>query len=215
MSQPERSDPLLTDSLRKIKETLGQFWTGLPRFLLKWRYIQGTEHRSRFHGSGTILVLGSSTVFVLSSNTILVLFSLGRAAEIPRESSAVGWDFRRALWTLNCYPGFGGRRDQETAMEDFQSFRKKIYTVGKGVYYNEADYHLENWQEEFWGDNYARLQRVKREWDRNNFFTCHMCVQVPSQEEPTAPPQPTRGGQINVAAYLPLIVVTCLWTILA
>ena len=74
MSQPERSGPLLTDSLRKIEETLGQFWTGLPRFLLKWRYIQGTEHRSRFHGSGTVLVLGSSTVFVLGSGTILVLF---------------------------------------------------------------------------------------------------------------------------------------------
>ena len=33
--QPERIGHLLTDSLRQIKETLGQFLTGLPRFLLK------------------------------------------------------------------------------------------------------------------------------------------------------------------------------------
>ena len=32
LSQPERIGPLLVDSLRQIKETLGQFLTGLPRF---------------------------------------------------------------------------------------------------------------------------------------------------------------------------------------
>ena len=34
MSQPERISPLLKDSLRQIRETLQQFLTGLPRFLL-------------------------------------------------------------------------------------------------------------------------------------------------------------------------------------
>ena len=33
MSQPERINPLLTDSLRQIQETLRQFLTGLPRLL--------------------------------------------------------------------------------------------------------------------------------------------------------------------------------------
>ena len=40
MSQSERISPLLTDSLRQIKETLRQFFTGLPRFLIKWRFLQ-------------------------------------------------------------------------------------------------------------------------------------------------------------------------------
>ena len=34
LSQPERIGPLLTDSLRQIKETLGQFLTELHRFLI-------------------------------------------------------------------------------------------------------------------------------------------------------------------------------------
>ena len=41
MSQPERICPLLTmltDSLKQIKETLGQFLTRLLTFLLKWRF---------------------------------------------------------------------------------------------------------------------------------------------------------------------------------
>ena len=32
MSQPERNGPLRTDLLKQIKETLGQFLTGLLRF---------------------------------------------------------------------------------------------------------------------------------------------------------------------------------------
>ena len=33
MSQSIKINPFLTDSLRQIKETFGQFLTGLPRFL--------------------------------------------------------------------------------------------------------------------------------------------------------------------------------------
>ena len=40
MSQPEKINSLLTDSLRQIKETLRQLLTGLPRFLLYWRFPQ-------------------------------------------------------------------------------------------------------------------------------------------------------------------------------
>ena len=43
MPQPERISSLLTDSLRQIKETLGQFLTGLPRFLLKWHLLRVSQ----------------------------------------------------------------------------------------------------------------------------------------------------------------------------
>ena len=39
VSQLERISPLLKDSIRQIKETLGQFLTRLPWFLLKWRFL--------------------------------------------------------------------------------------------------------------------------------------------------------------------------------
>lgn len=38
------------------------------------------------------------------------------------------------------------------------------------IYLNEADPHLENWQEWFWGGKYARLQDIKRKWDPNGLF---------------------------------------------
>ena len=36
----QKESTLFTDSLGQIKETLGQFLTGLPRFLLKWCFLQ-------------------------------------------------------------------------------------------------------------------------------------------------------------------------------
>ena len=38
LSQPIRIGPLLTDSLKQIKETLGQLLTGLPRFLIRMMF---------------------------------------------------------------------------------------------------------------------------------------------------------------------------------
>ena len=39
VSQPKRISPILTYSLGQIKETLGQFLIGLPRFLLNGAFI--------------------------------------------------------------------------------------------------------------------------------------------------------------------------------
>ena len=64
--------------------------------------------------------------------------------------------------------------------------RDKLYQLGEGVYYNEPDYHLENWQEEYWGGNYERLQSVKTIWDPENFFSCHMCVTLETPREHTS-----------------------------
>ena len=45
-----------------------------------------------------------------------------------------------------------------------------------GSYANEADYFQKNWQQEFWGDNYPKLLRIKKKYDPNNVFSCHHCV---------------------------------------
>jgi hypothetical protein len=47
---------------------------------------------------------------------------------------------------------------------------------GAGSYYNEGDYTDEQWQDRFWGSNYAELVRTKRKYDPDNVFTCHQCV---------------------------------------
>ena len=42
-----------------------------------------------------------------------------------------------------------------------------------GAYVNECDYFQPDWQRAFWGDNYARLLRVKQRYDPGGLFTVH------------------------------------------
>jgi len=41
----------------------------------------------------------------------------------------------------------------------------------KAAYVNYIDGAVSNWEEAYYGDNYARLQNVKTEWDYENFFS--------------------------------------------
>jgi len=43
-------------------------------------------------------------------------------------------------------------------------------TPGSGAYINEADFEQPNWQETFFGANYATLLAIKRKWDPNSMF---------------------------------------------
>merc|ERR1712096_374336 len=42
-----------------------------------------------------------------------------------------------------------------------------------GTYVNEADFFQPNWRETFWGENYARLLKIKQKLDPNQIFNCH------------------------------------------
>lgn len=43
-------------------------------------------------------------------------------------------------------------------------------TPGSGTYTNEADFRTPNWQEKFFGKNYAKLLSIKKKWDPNMMF---------------------------------------------
>ena len=43
-------------------------------------------------------------------------------------------------------------------------------TPGSGSYVNEADFRQPNWQETFFGSNYAALLAIKKKWDPNSLF---------------------------------------------
>ena len=45
-----------------------------------------------------------------------------------------------------------------------------------GAYVNEANAYQPDWQETFWGSNYPRLLKIKREMDPDDVFWCHPCV---------------------------------------
>jgi hypothetical protein len=44
------------------------------------------------------------------------------------------------------------------------------------AYYNEAAMDLIEWQDLFWGSNYARLLQIKRGLDPMHVFNCRQCV---------------------------------------
>ncbi|KAF2279265.1 FAD-binding domain-containing protein [Westerdykella ornata] len=46
----------------------------------------------------------------------------------------------------------------------------KAITPGGGSYMNEGDMQEPDWQQAFYGSNYARLKQIKRKWDRHGLF---------------------------------------------
>jgi FAD/FMN-containing dehydrogenase len=64
-----------------------------------------------------------------------------------------------------------GRQDAElvtAAMAPLKAFRER-----PASYFNETDYFEADWQTAFWGDNYARLLRVKEHYDPGGLFFVH------------------------------------------
>jgi hypothetical protein len=52
-----------------------------------------------------------------------------------------------------------------------------------GAYFNEADLHEVNWQQSFWGANYAKLRRIKHKYDPGDVLWCRGCVGSEAWEE--------------------------------
>jgi len=55
----------------------------------------------------------------------------------------------------------------------------------KGAYVNEPDPQIEDYEDRFWGDNFAKLQDVKKRIDKANVLGCWQCVY--SEEKPVMP----------------------------
>ena len=133
---------------------------------------------------------------------------IGKAKEFLSSSSAVSPDLRNAKWSLSCGTVWGSTSEKAETMEVTRDWKNELYKYGKGVYYNEPDYHTENWKEEFWGGNYKALQDVKKIWDPENFFSCHHCVRVDNPTDPCTPPP--GGSAVSFTVNLILIMLSYL-----
>jgi FAD/FMN-containing dehydrogenase len=77
------------------------------------------------------------------------------------------------------YPGVPGHEpDTAAAASKAESVEKSMNEIRKllpriGSYVWETDFFQANWQEAFWGDNYARLRAIKRKYDPDGLFFLH------------------------------------------
>jgi FAD/FMN-containing dehydrogenase len=77
------------------------------------------------------------------------------------------------------YPGVPGhepdgekaRRDAAAVTAAMGELRKVVPRAASYVW--ETDYFEPNWQDSFWGDNYARLRAIKEKYDPDGLFFLH------------------------------------------
>src|SRR5271163_1462172 len=84
-----------------------------------------------------------------------------------------------AAWGQSAYPGVPGHEPDVADAQakaaavtaSMDELRKLLPRVGSYVW--ETDFFQPNWQDAFWGDNYARLRAVKDKYDRDGLFFLH------------------------------------------
>jgi hypothetical protein len=69
-------------------------------------------------------------------------------------------------------------------------------TPGSGAYINEADVLEPNWQQSFFGDNYAKLVAIKDKWDPWGLFWAPATVGSEQWAVQTADGEPTQNGML-------------------
>ena len=66
---------------------------------------------------------------------------------MPQDATSASPDFRNGLVSLVCYAGWlSSANDEEVISEVVRYGNERMYQFGTGVYYNENDYYLQNWQ---------------------------------------------------------------------
>jgi FAD/FMN-containing dehydrogenase len=84
-----------------------------------------------------------------------------------------------AAGTDMVYPGSAGHEPEMQEANHASENIKKAMTELKsrvtttGSYVNETDYFEENWQDSFWGSNYAKLLSIKTKYDPDGLFFVH------------------------------------------
>lgn len=77
------------------------------------------------------------------------------------------------------YPGVRGHEpDVEAGRKSRQEIHKCVNQLRAlvpdgGAYVSESDFFQENWQQAYWGSNYARLASVKKKYDPTGLFFVH------------------------------------------
>ncbi|KIX03880.1 uncharacterized protein Z518_07433 [Rhinocladiella mackenziei CBS 650.93] len=68
------------------------------------------------------------------------------------------------------------KHQKRLLLVDMSKRWSKIAGPNEGTYVNEANPFEPNWQKVFWGSNYERLMKIKKQKDPTNLFVCNRCV---------------------------------------
>jgi hypothetical protein len=78
--------------------------------------------------------------------------------------------FNMVVYTLFDYQDWQANLDNQALMTDTLLPELEALTPGGGVYLNEGDSNDPNWQQTFYGANYAQLKTVKEKYDPEQLF---------------------------------------------
>lgn len=104
------------------------------------------------------------------SSTKFVFEALGGAiAKVP--STETAFPHRNAQFMIQ-YTGEIREPDHREIRKQAMAHATRVLSpfVTGGAYVNYPDLNLKNWQQAYWGENFARLQDVKRKYDPDNVF---------------------------------------------
>ena len=87
----------------------------------------------------------------------------GKMMDVATNATAVHPAMRRSVFQINTF--------DERAI---QRLRDEIPDSGAG--FNHAAKNEPDWENQFWGTNRPRLERLKKKWDPENRFNCWHCV---------------------------------------
>jgi len=133
---------------------------------------------------------------VYANNENVTLFEIGKglygaapdAAE-RQQQTAMNPSFLNSVGLMSFlnqqtdrFPGVRGfepdyaqaRRHAATIYSAYQLLEQA--TPGGGSYFNQGNYFITDWAQQYWADNYARLLQAKQKYDPTNFFVIHQGV---------------------------------------
>jgi hypothetical protein len=163
---------------------VGAYWGAYDGRGVPWSMTQGANARTLAQG-----LFDASRTSLILWQTNKALYGEHPEAKARDEQTSINpavFDnvafITVGAWVQGKYPGIDGHepdakvsRAQYDGVMTASEFIHKA-TPGGGSYSNEGNYFQKDWQTEFWGDNYARLLRVKKKYDPTNMFTVHKGV---------------------------------------
>ncbi|ODA76962.1 hypothetical protein RJ55_07479 [Drechmeria coniospora] len=191
--------------LKPVEDAIGRRWNGTAHIVketklyasfLDWfdvNYDQGVAGGNVYRTSrlvdrkaltGDPKALGEAyRAATKAAGAVTAYMVAGKAVQKARPrggGNAVNPAWRQAyLQSLTgvTYPSFNQTAERTTIEAlDVTLDPLKALTPTMGAYINEGWLFEKDWQKTFWGSNYARLHRIKKQVDPTNVFVCFPCV---------------------------------------